>query len=144
VSVIRLEHVTKTYPASSRPALEDISVEIDKGEFVFLVGSSGSGKSTFLRLLLKEETATSGTVHVAGKDVGKLSNWKVRRCAARSAACSRTSACCRTRRCTRTSPFALEVIGKSSHTVSDGRAGGARAGRARDQGQAHAGRAVGR
>ena len=75
--MIRLEHVSKSYPTSTRPALDDVTVEIDKGEFVFLVGSSGSGKSTFLRLLLKEENATSGTVHVAGKDLGKLSNWKV-------------------------------------------------------------------
>jgi cell division transport system ATP-binding protein len=41
------------------------------------VGQSGSGKSTFLRLVLREEKATSGTIHVAGKDLGKLSNWKV-------------------------------------------------------------------
>jgi cell division transport system ATP-binding protein len=127
VSVIRLEHVTKTYPASSRPALEDISVEIDKGEFVFLVGSSGSGKSTFLRLLLKEETATSGTVHVAGKDVGKLSNWKV-------PALRRSIGCVfqdfrllPNKTVYQNVAFALEVIGKSSHTVSSGRAGGARA-----------------
>ncbi len=75
--MIRLEHVSKTYPTSVRPALDDVGVDIDKGEFVFLVGRSGSGKSTFLRLLLKEETPTAGTVHVAGKDLARLSSWKV-------------------------------------------------------------------
>jgi cell division transport system ATP-binding protein len=75
--VIRFEHVTKVYPSQQRGALDDISLEIEKGEFVFLVGASGSGKSTFLRLVLREEKVTSGTVYVAGKDVGQLSNWKV-------------------------------------------------------------------
>jgi cell division transport system ATP-binding protein len=75
--VIRFEHVTKIYPSQQRGALDDISLEIEKGEFVFLVGASGSGKSTFLRLVLREEKVTSGTVYVAGKDVGQLSNWKV-------------------------------------------------------------------
>ena len=76
-SVIRLENVSKTYSSSVRPALDGVDVDIEKGEFVFLVGSSGSGKSTFLRLLLKEETPTSGRVHVAGKDLARLSHWKV-------------------------------------------------------------------
>jgi cell division transport system ATP-binding protein len=75
--VIRLQNVTKLYPSQTRPALQDVSVEINKGEFVFLVGQSGSGKSTFLRLILKEERATSGQVHVAGKDLARLSQWKV-------------------------------------------------------------------
>ena len=75
--MIRLEHVSKSYPTSTRPALDDISVDIDKGEFVFLVGSSGSGKSTFLRLVMKEEVPTGGSVHVAGKELGRLSAWKV-------------------------------------------------------------------
>src|ERR1043165_7900758 len=65
------------YPSQTRPALNDVSVEIEKGEFVFLVGQSGSGKSTFLRLVLKEEKATSGQVHVVGKDLARLSSWKV-------------------------------------------------------------------
>ena len=75
--MIRLQNVTKIYPSQTRPALSDVSVEIGKGEFVFLVGQSGSGKSTFLRLILKEERATSGQVHVAGKDLARLSSWKV-------------------------------------------------------------------
>ncbi len=76
-SVIRFDNVSKTYPKQNRPALRDVSLEIERGEFVFLVGSSGSGKSTFLRLLLREERASHGYVHVLGKDLGKLSNWKV-------------------------------------------------------------------
>jgi len=52
-------------------------VEIAKGEFVFLVGASGSGKSTFIRLLNKEETPDAGRIFVAGKDIGQLSSWKV-------------------------------------------------------------------
>jgi cell division transport system ATP-binding protein len=74
--VIRFENVTKQYPSQTRPALEDITVEVEKGEFVFLVGASGSGKSTFLRLVLREERADSGQIHVAGKDLARLSHWK--------------------------------------------------------------------
>jgi cell division transport system ATP-binding protein len=75
--VIRFDSVTKFYDGTSRPALDGVSLEIAKGEFVFLVGQSGSGKSTFLRLVLREERATSGKVYVAGKDLARLSNWKV-------------------------------------------------------------------
>ena len=75
--MIRFENVTKVYPKTDRPALDNVSIDIEKGEFVFLVGLSGSGKSTFLRLVLREEKPTSGKIHVAGKDLGSLSNWKV-------------------------------------------------------------------
>ncbi len=75
--MIKFENVTKVYPKSDKPALDNISLEVEKGEFVFLVGLSGSGKSTFLRLVLREEKPTSGSIHVAGKDLGTLSNWKV-------------------------------------------------------------------
>ncbi len=75
--MIRFESVTKVYPTSTRPALDEISVEIEKAEFVFLVGQSGSGKSTFLRLVLKEDKPTKGGIWVAGKDLARLSHWKV-------------------------------------------------------------------
>ncbi|CAM5648760.1 Cell division ATP-binding protein FtsE OS=Streptomyces chartreusis OX=1969 GN=ftsE PE=3 SV=1 [Streptomyces chartreusis] len=76
-SVIRFDNVSKVYPKQTRPALRDVSLEVEKGEFVFLVGSSGSGKSTFLRLILREERASHGQVHILGKDLARLSNWKV-------------------------------------------------------------------
>ena len=75
--MIRFENVTKLYPKQEKPALDKVSVDIEKGEFVFLVGLSGSGKSTFLRLCLREETPTSGTIIVAGKDLGELAAHKV-------------------------------------------------------------------
>jgi len=75
--VILFDTVTKLYPSQNRPALAEASLEIEKGEFVFLVGPSGSGKSTFLRLVLREERPTAGNVWVLGKDLSRLSNWKI-------------------------------------------------------------------
>jgi cell division transport system ATP-binding protein len=75
--VIRFEHVTKAYNSSKRPALDAIDVDVDKGEFVFLVGASGSGKSTFLRLILREARPSSGRVYVAGKEINRLAGWKI-------------------------------------------------------------------
>jgi cell division transport system ATP-binding protein len=74
--MIRLENVTKVYK-NDVVALREISCEIARGEFVFLVGSSGSGKSTFIRLLLKEEQPSAGLIWVAGKDIAQLSHFKV-------------------------------------------------------------------
>jgi cell division transport system ATP-binding protein len=75
--VIRFENVSKQYGGTSRPALDSVTVEVQKGEFVFLVGASGSGKSTFLRLVLREARPTQGRVYVAGKEINRLSGWKV-------------------------------------------------------------------
>src|SRR5260370_35450885 len=75
--VIHFDNVTKTYANQGRPALESVNLDVEKGEFVFLVGPSGCGKSTFLRLVLKEERPTTGRIHVAGKALARLTNWKV-------------------------------------------------------------------
>lgn len=75
---ISMRNVTMVYPARpNEPALEDVSLDVFPGEFVFLVGHSGSGKSTFLKLLTREIVATDGHVMVAGQELGRMRNWKV-------------------------------------------------------------------
>jgi cell division transport system ATP-binding protein len=110
--VIRLQNVTKLYPSQTRPALKDVSVEIGKGEFVFLVGQSGSGKSTFLRLVLKEERATSGQVFVAGKDLARLSSWKVPALRRQVGTVFQDFRLLNNKTVTENVAFALEVIGR--------------------------------
>ncbi len=75
--MINFDNVSKQYQNSNTPALDGINLNIEQGDFVFLVGQSGSGKSSLLRLLLKEEKPTSGTVTVDGINVAKLPNRKV-------------------------------------------------------------------
>lgn len=77
MALITLDDVSKIYPKGTRPALDGVTVAIDRGDFVFLVGASGSGKTTLLSLLLREEDATAGEIRVAGNDLRRLSNRQV-------------------------------------------------------------------
>ena len=74
--MIRLQNVTKVYEGGT-VAARDVDLDIQRGEFVFLVGPSGSGKSTLIRLMLRQEPVTRGTIWVAGKDITTLPRWKI-------------------------------------------------------------------
>ena len=116
--VIRFDHVIKTYPGQKRPALHDLDLEIEKGEFVFLVGASGSGKSTFLRLVLRETRPSKGRVYVAGKEINKLPNWKVPKLRRQVGTVFQDFRLLPDKTVTENVAFALQVIGKSRHEIA--------------------------
>ncbi|BDZ40875.1 cell division ATP-binding protein FtsE [Paraoerskovia sediminicola] len=115
--MIRLENVTKVYARGARPALDDVSLEVERGEFVFLVGASGSGKSTCLRLVLREERPSAGKVFVAGRDLSNLSSWKVPELRRKIGIVFQDFRLLPNKTVFENVAFALQVIGKRRHTI---------------------------
>lgn len=118
MTVIRFDDVTKIYPGQTKPALDDVSLEIEKGEFVFLVGTSGSGKSTFLRLVLREEKANDGRIHVLGKDLARLSQWKIPTLRRQIGTVFQDFRLLPTKTVAENVAFALEVIGRPQNEIA--------------------------
>ena len=116
--MIRFDDVTKIYNGTQRPALSQVSLEVTKGEFVFLVGTSGSGKSTFLRLALREEKPTKGIVRVSGKDIAKLSSWKVPQLRRTIGVVFQDFRLLPNKTVFENVAFALQVIGKPRHAIA--------------------------
>jgi len=115
--MIRFENVAKTYPRSNQPALRGVSMEIERGEFVFLVGQSGSGKSTLLRLILREERATSGNVLVAGRELSTLPNRKVPELRREIGTVFQDFRLLPNKNVFQNVAFALQVLGRSRQTI---------------------------
>jgi cell division transport system ATP-binding protein len=117
--VIRFEKVTKTYPGTGKPALDQVSVDVEKGEFVFLVGQSGSGKSTALRLILRETRPSSGRVYVAGKEINRLAGWKVPRLRRQIGTVFQDFRLLQNKTVAENVAFALQVTGHARKEIAD-------------------------
>ncbi|MBV7292474.1 cell division ATP-binding protein FtsE [Corynebacterium sp. CCM 8835] len=115
--MITFDQVTKTYKTSTRPALDNVSVQIDKGEFVFLIGPSGSGKSTFLQLMLREENVTSGDIRVGDFHVNKLRGAQVNKLRQRVGYVFQDFRLLTKKNVYDNVAFALEVIGKKRSVI---------------------------
>jgi cell division transport system ATP-binding protein len=116
--VIVFDKVSKTYPAQpNKPALSNISLQIYTGDFIFLVGHSGSGKSTFIRLLNREIVATKGKLMVAGEDIVRMRNWRVPYLRRNIGCVFQDFKLLPNKTAFENVAFALEVIGKSKHII---------------------------
>jgi cell division transport system ATP-binding protein len=114
--MIKLDNVSKVFKGDV-VALREASADIAKGEFVFLVGPSGSGKSTMIRLLNKQEVPSSGSIFVAGKDIGTLNSWKVPYLRRNIGYIFQDYKLLSNKTVYENVAFALEVIGRPRHVV---------------------------
>ena len=114
--MISLQRVSKTYK-NGVAALVDVDVEVEKGEFVFVVGQSGSGKSTMIRLLIREEDATKGAIYVGGKNLAKMSSWDVPKLRRNVGTVFQDFRLLQDKTVFENVAFALEVIGKPKHVI---------------------------
>ena len=116
--VITFVHVTKVYPAQpNKPALNDVSLQIFAGEFVFLVGHSGSGKTTFIRMLIREVKPTQGHIYIADEDLANMRNWRVPYLRRNIGCVFQDFKLLPNKTVFENVAFALEVIGKSRHVI---------------------------
>ena len=116
--VITFDHVTKVYPAQpKKPALNDVSLQIFAGEFVFLVGHSGSGKTTFIRMLIREVKPTQGHIYIADEDLANMRNWRVPYLRRNIGCVFQDFKLLPNKTVFENVAFALEVIGKSRHVI---------------------------
>ena len=117
--MISISNVTKSHKGSPRPALDNVSIEIDKGDFVFLVGASGSGKSTLLRLILREDVPSKGSIHVLGENLVALPSRRVPQFRRKIGVVFQDFRLLPGKTVFQNVAFSLEVIGKSSAFISD-------------------------
>ncbi len=116
--VITFDHVTKVYQAQpNKPSLHDISLRIYAGEFVFLVGHSGSGKSTFIKLITRELKPSSGHIYVADEDLTTMRDWRVPYLRRNIGCVFQDFKLLPNKTVFENVSFALEVIGKSRHVI---------------------------
>lgn len=116
--VITFDHVTHIYPAQpNKPALSDLSLKIFAGEFLFLVGHSGSGKSTFIKLITRELKATQGTIIIADEDLSHMRNWRVPYLRRNIGCVFQDFKLLPNKSVYENVAFALEAIGKSRHVI---------------------------
>ena len=115
-SFVKFEKVDKSYDGEVL-VVKNLNLNIQKGEFVFLVGQSGSGKSTFLRLLNKEEEPDNGKIFVAGKDIARLRRWRVPQMRRQIGSIFQDFKLLPNKTVSQNVAFALEVIGRPRHVI---------------------------
>jgi cell division transport system ATP-binding protein len=117
--MISISNVTKSHKGSPRPALDNVSLEIEKGDFVFLVGASGSGKSTLLRLILREDVPSKGSIHVLGENLVAIPSRRVPHFRRKVGVVFQDFRLLPGKTVFQNVAFSLEVIGKSSAFIAD-------------------------